>query len=230
MGRFINADVFVSTGHGLLGNNMFAYCNNNPVIYTDMDGERLVGIGITVDVTTDNGTFGVDVIIYIDDQVIKEAGKDGSSNTDFDYVVVAYTYSGLTFSTEDVLDACNVSTVIAALASGDFDLSALSKTNCDEFLIALNALLSQNATFSGGAFLLFGNEEFTSPWDYSGPFDCYSVSVRKIGSSFSGTGFVSTSDSCTAVGLKASISTGIHLIPFSVSYSKTEYSTPNFLF
>ena len=30
-GRFINADAFVSTGQGFVGNNMFAYCNNNPV-------------------------------------------------------------------------------------------------------------------------------------------------------------------------------------------------------
>ena len=38
MGRFINADALVSTGQGVLGNNMFAYCNNNPVIYTDRTG------------------------------------------------------------------------------------------------------------------------------------------------------------------------------------------------
>ena len=33
-GRFVNADGFVSTGTGLMGNNMFAYCNNNPVTHT----------------------------------------------------------------------------------------------------------------------------------------------------------------------------------------------------
>ena len=38
MGRFINADAFASTGQGLLGNNMFAYCNNNPIIYCDETG------------------------------------------------------------------------------------------------------------------------------------------------------------------------------------------------
>ncbi len=38
-GRFINADGYVSTGTGLLGYNMFAYCNNNPVMYVDPDGE-----------------------------------------------------------------------------------------------------------------------------------------------------------------------------------------------
>ena len=39
VGRFLNADGYVSTGQGLLGNNMFAYCNNNPVNYTDKSGK-----------------------------------------------------------------------------------------------------------------------------------------------------------------------------------------------
>ena len=38
-GRFINADGYVSTGQGMLGNNMYAYCNNNPVMFTDPTGE-----------------------------------------------------------------------------------------------------------------------------------------------------------------------------------------------
>ena len=38
VGRFINADVFVSTGQGILGNNMFAYCGNNPVLNCDPSG------------------------------------------------------------------------------------------------------------------------------------------------------------------------------------------------
>ena len=38
MGRFINADVLVSTGQGILGNNMFAYCLNNPVNGLDPRG------------------------------------------------------------------------------------------------------------------------------------------------------------------------------------------------
>ena len=37
--RFINADGYNSTGHGILRNNMFAYCNNNPVMYSDPTGE-----------------------------------------------------------------------------------------------------------------------------------------------------------------------------------------------
>jgi RHS repeat-associated protein len=37
--RFINADNYPTTGQGLTGNNMFAYCGNNPVIRTDAQGE-----------------------------------------------------------------------------------------------------------------------------------------------------------------------------------------------
>ena len=37
-GRFLNADTFVSTGQGILGNNMFAYCRNNPVKRIDVSG------------------------------------------------------------------------------------------------------------------------------------------------------------------------------------------------
>ena len=42
VGRFINADALVSTGQGLLGNNMFAYCHNNPILYVDPSGYIIV--------------------------------------------------------------------------------------------------------------------------------------------------------------------------------------------
>jgi len=38
LGRFINADAYASTGQGVLGNNMFAYCLNNPLFFVDHDG------------------------------------------------------------------------------------------------------------------------------------------------------------------------------------------------
>ena len=36
--RFINADSYASTGQGLMGYNMFAYCGNNPVNRDDQTG------------------------------------------------------------------------------------------------------------------------------------------------------------------------------------------------
>ena len=44
--RFINADEFASTGAGILGCNMFAYCVNNPVIYADSAGTALELVAI----------------------------------------------------------------------------------------------------------------------------------------------------------------------------------------
>ena len=38
VGRFINPDAYASTGQGILGANMFAYCNNSPVVLTDATG------------------------------------------------------------------------------------------------------------------------------------------------------------------------------------------------
>ena len=37
-GRFLNADGLISTGQGLLGYNMYAYCNNCPIMYVDHTG------------------------------------------------------------------------------------------------------------------------------------------------------------------------------------------------
>lgn len=38
-GRFINADSYVSTGQGIIGNNMYAYCGNDPIMRSDRGGE-----------------------------------------------------------------------------------------------------------------------------------------------------------------------------------------------
>lgn len=42
MGRFLNADAYISTGQGIIGQNMFAYCLNNPVIYIDVSGNFVI--------------------------------------------------------------------------------------------------------------------------------------------------------------------------------------------
>ena len=49
VGRFLNADAFAATGQGMLGNNMFGYCGNNPVMGYDPTGlvnRRGVALGI----------------------------------------------------------------------------------------------------------------------------------------------------------------------------------------
>ena len=48
IGRFINADGYVSTGQDILGYNMFAYCGNNPINRKDPTGQ----FGITALIVT----------------------------------------------------------------------------------------------------------------------------------------------------------------------------------
>ena len=51
VGRFLNADGTVSTGQGLTGTNMFAYCGNNPVCRYDFTGQSFlaaIGIGLLI--------------------------------------------------------------------------------------------------------------------------------------------------------------------------------------
>ena len=38
VGRFLNADGYLTTGQGVLSYNMFAYCQNNPVMFSDPSG------------------------------------------------------------------------------------------------------------------------------------------------------------------------------------------------
>ena len=65
-GRFINADGLVSTGQGLLGNNMFAYCLNQPVIMVDITGEKAICV------TDYNLNYGLPIVghtrLYLQDE------------------------------------------------------------------------------------------------------------------------------------------------------------------
>lgn len=56
VGRFINADSYASTGHGVLGNNMFAYCNNNPASFEDSSGYSLKPSTVSIN-DTGRGDF-----------------------------------------------------------------------------------------------------------------------------------------------------------------------------
>ena len=86
--RFINADGYVSTGQGVIGNNMFSYCNNNPVMGYDPTGEYCVA---NKDSTDTN---------YLDDWLIEGAGAGGYGGTGnyFGYGTSYYSYSIRSYS------------------------------------------------------------------------------------------------------------------------------------
>ena len=73
IGRFINADDYTITGQGLLGNNMFVYCGNNPVIRVDYGGEAWGTIAIIAAIV-----IGCIVAIAIDHHVAKRT-DDGTA-------------------------------------------------------------------------------------------------------------------------------------------------------
>ena len=138
-GRFINADGYVSTGQGMLGNNMFAYCNNNPVMFTDPTGElpalAIVGIVAAAVVVTAVVVTGINHITnavmkskiddqleesYTKEQAVEEIGKVvGVENISIDENGAQIKYSK---DIESRYDRLYVSTILSRTEG--FDRSA----------------------------------------------------------------------------------------------------------
>jgi RHS repeat-associated protein len=73
--RFLNADGLISTGQGLIGSNMFAYCLNSPVNRRDDNG--FVCISITEGATTwknESSTSTVSQILYYGKKFLYSTG------------------------------------------------------------------------------------------------------------------------------------------------------------
>ena len=92
LGRFVNADAFATTGQGLVSNNVFTYCLNNPVNGADPFGTWTIGLSLGANIT-----FGLGVSISI--------GLFFDDNGNFD-VQWSYAVPGVDdTSTVGVLDA-----------------------------------------------------------------------------------------------------------------------------
>lgn len=75
-GRFLNADALASTGQGILGNNMFAYCSNAPVDNYDPTGNYYASVEDRI-TTGCGGRGGMPVAkpTYIDSQYTEGIGN-----------------------------------------------------------------------------------------------------------------------------------------------------------
>ncbi len=62
--RFVNGDGYCSTGQGFNGLNMFAYCNNNPVVYCDTTGTSQTYTVLTIEGKTYTGVPGYHLGCY----------------------------------------------------------------------------------------------------------------------------------------------------------------------
>ena len=76
-GRFISADKYTSTGQGMLGYNMFAYCRNNPISRKDAMGTDDVCV---TDVNDDDNPLN-DVGTYYRPGGATATGGNGGSTT-----------------------------------------------------------------------------------------------------------------------------------------------------
>ena len=75
-GRFINADGYISTGQGILGYNMYAYCGNNPVNYVDYSGTSPLGIVMLF-------VLGLGTVILLTSCGVKDIVELGQATEEF---------------------------------------------------------------------------------------------------------------------------------------------------
>ncbi|MGD9909854.1 MAG: RHS repeat-associated core domain-containing protein [Candidatus Izemoplasmatales bacterium] len=84
VGRFINADGLLGQFGDILSTNMFAYCANNPVMYTDSDGEFAIFVFLIVTIMTTLAVHGA-MKAY---ETAKDLGSEG-------WELAGYTASGI---------------------------------------------------------------------------------------------------------------------------------------
>jgi RHS repeat-associated protein len=88
VGRFISADVLLSTGQGVLGYNCYAYCLGNPVGMVDDGGSMARGTNITV--TSDRNPFSTKPPSQrTPDSRLRDAGVEFFSNPDDAAIAIA---------------------------------------------------------------------------------------------------------------------------------------------
>ena len=136
--RFVNADDYISTGNNLLSKNAFAYCYNNPVVYSDDSGTipwYVIGIIVVAVIGLDHllakyqpdGGFSVADEPRNEHARIRglyaeghgfEADKNGITICDTEVGLVSCTIAKKNVSFEPV-------DVFTAFATADLDLSGI---------------------------------------------------------------------------------------------------------
>ena len=210
--RFINADAYAGTAQGTCELNVFAYCINSPTNFFDSQGTRCIGFGVQIEVPVGDITYGLEIIFYWDDTIC------GDNNL----VVAVYNYSGYDISIGELQQ---VNDIVEALLT--VVMSEQGNDDLTEWYSAVTYIFN-GFGISGGAFLLFGDDDFETVYDYSGGFETWSASGNILGSTV--TGFHSFSEHCDAYGAKI----GKHFEgirpslwnPFAITYSRTDYSDP----
>ena len=117
VGRFINADSFVSTGQDLTGFNMYAYCGNNPVSRVDESGQGWLHWLVTAA-----------VVVVAAAAVVVTAGGAAAG-----IAAVASVSCGVAAATTASTVAAGAFLGAATVAAGEVIGAALTSKSADEF-------------------------------------------------------------------------------------------------
>jgi RHS repeat-associated protein len=153
IGRFISADVYLSTAQGVIGNNSFVYCFNNPIISSDCTGTFPVfaflvaaAVVITIGLTASGCTLiqGDDMDIAYPDYLkrSKKLNTDKAKQNDYNCMGYAFDiesncmpdgyFDGI--SSDDFCDC-----LLATFGDGIRKLSSINDSiRPDEYMIAIN--------------------------------------------------------------------------------------------
>ena len=168
IGRFINADVLTTTGQGLVGNNMFTYCLNNPINFSDSTGyysEKglIIGTGLfvlgaigMVIAAPISVTVAATAIFVIGASTVTAAIKESATVIDLSYSkqteILGYEKAGVSivtdFETESIYAYSHTGYGVGY--SNGLSFSAGSVENFEDPTDFSGDFVSVNGAFSGG--------------------------------------------------------------------------------
>ena len=205
---------------------MFAYCQNSPVCYFDPSGNRIVGVGIQGELTIGDVSTGVEIVIYFDSEVCKDA----------DFLIVIYSYSGYSLSASQIdaikslIDIAAIAMTVDSAYGGHGESDFLQYFLDSSMAQVLRSIFVDGGSVTGAVFAIDGYDNFDDPSDYSGRFDSVTVS-GSVGTHTGGV-FIASSPTCHSVGVKygrkyaANKSFMFGLLGLDASWSVTYYSSP----
>jgi len=141
-GRFINADAFTSTGQGLLGNNMFAYCGNNPVVRQDLNGMSFsIIIGINGLIFNWGGMYSINFVSTKENWGLQYSyyNPEDEEISEKENVVLGYDvgiYVGIQYTEKDNMR----------------ELEGLAEAVGGDVFLGLDFLLDENSEYFGWQF------------------------------------------------------------------------------
>ena len=120
VGRFLSADVYLSTGQGVLGGNMWAYCLNNPIIFADTSGTSVTVCVLGITFTVAEILVGTLLVVALVDVLI-------NGTESLPAVVVSAVTDGAAIVAESISTVIPMPTILA-LYPGEVELRSHQKT------------------------------------------------------------------------------------------------------